>query len=97
MLIGIGLRKDNPSVEAAWKTATSSNPDFSSFSGDKKSPWPFFVFVGLVIGAPWLMFKLLARNVSKKPFGNLLVSLHNLSLYSKLPIIRGIVLKNYIW
>lgn len=63
------LKKDNPSVEAAWSkaaTSASNHSDFSQFN--KKSPWPFFMFVGLVIGAPWLMFKLLARSVSKKSF-----------------------------
>lgn len=64
------LRKDNPNVEAAWNRAQSATGnDFSGFSDDKKSPWPFFMFVGLVIGAPWLMFKLLAKSSAvKKPF-----------------------------
>lgn len=67
----VGLRKDNPSVEAAWNTAKSVavNSDLSSFHEDTKSPWPFFMFVGLVIGAPWLMFKLLSRSIKKNPYG----------------------------
>lgn len=65
------LRKDNPSVEAAWNSAKSAaaGNDLSRFPEDGKSPWPFFMFLGLVVGAPWLMFKLLAKSVAnKKPF-----------------------------
>lgn len=67
----LGIKKSNPSVQSAWNTAKSvtEHSDFSQFPNDPKSPWPFFMFVGLVIGAPWLMFRLLARSVAKKPFG----------------------------
>ncbi|GFQ97899.1 peroxisomal membrane protein PEX13 [Trichonephila clavata] len=66
------LRKENPSVDAAWDSAQQmvdgSLP--SDLPGDgKASPWPFFMFIGLVVGAPWLMFKLLSKSISiKKPY-----------------------------
>ncbi|GIY50321.1 peroxisomal membrane protein PEX13 [Caerostris extrusa] len=62
------LRKDNPSVEAAWFSAKKSAN--SEMPGEVQgSAWPFFMFLSLVIGAPWLMFKLLSKNISKKkPF-----------------------------
>ncbi|KAG8187321.1 hypothetical protein JTE90_011691 [Oedothorax gibbosus] len=66
------LRKDNPSDEAAWGAAAEA-----AASGgfplpplpekDRGSAWPFLMFVGLVIGAPWLMFKLLSKTVKKSP------------------------------
>ncbi|XP_054707617.1 peroxisomal membrane protein PEX13-like [Uloborus diversus] len=60
------IRKQNPSVEAAWISAEGTNsslPDLNK--GPHHSSWPFFMFIGLVVGAPWLMFKLLARSVKK--------------------------------
>lgn len=64
----LGLRKDNPSVEAAWNTAEklANSPEIPSEA--KGSAWPFLMFIGLVIGAPWLMFRLLSKTVAKKPF-----------------------------
>lgn len=71
IIIILGIKKNNPSVQSAWNTAKSvtEHSDFSQFHNDPKSPWPFFMFVGLVVGAPWLMFRLLAKSVAKKPFG----------------------------
>ncbi|GFT93326.1 peroxisomal membrane protein PEX13 [Nephila pilipes] len=63
------LRKENPSVDAAWDSAEQmANASLPSGMPvePKGSAWPFLMFVGLVIGAPWLMFKLLSKSISNK-------------------------------
>ncbi|GIY01871.1 peroxisomal membrane protein PEX13 [Caerostris darwini] len=63
------LRKENPSVEAAWFSAKKSANSLEMPGEVRGTAWPFFMFLSLVIGAPWLMFKLLSKNISKKkPF-----------------------------
>lgn len=66
------LRKENPSVDAAWDSAQEmiNNSLSSDYPLEAKgSAWPFLMFIGLVIGAPWLMFKLLSKSIGiKKPF-----------------------------
>lgn len=67
-----GLRKENPSDEAAWSLASmggQSNLPPRPDRSQRGSAWPFLMFVGLVIGAPWLMFKLLSKTLPKKPLG----------------------------
>ncbi|GBM85641.1 Peroxisomal membrane protein PEX13 [Araneus ventricosus] len=68
----LGARKENPSVEAAWDSAeklANSSTALDVPDEVQGSAWPFFMFLGLVVGAPWLMFKLLAKNMAqRKPF-----------------------------
>ncbi|KFM58077.1 Peroxisomal membrane protein PEX13, partial [Stegodyphus mimosarum] len=69
ILYVLKLRKDNPSVDAAWRSATEAVSNSSPFTEDtNKSAWPFLFFIGLVVGAPWLMFKLLSKSITKKSF-----------------------------
>lgn len=68
----LGMHKENPSVQAAWETAeklANSSIPVDVPNEVRGSAWPFFMFLGLVVGAPWLMFKLLAKSIGQpKPF-----------------------------
>ncbi|KAF8782495.1 Peroxisomal membrane protein PEX13 like protein [Argiope bruennichi] len=68
----LGVRKENPSVEAAWDSAeklVNGSNGLDMPDEVRSSAWPFFMFLGLVVGAPWLMFKLLAKSIAqRKPF-----------------------------
>ncbi|XP_015922866.1 peroxisomal membrane protein PEX13 [Parasteatoda tepidariorum] len=64
----LGLRKGNPAVEEAWQTAHKAAMTGNYPPNSKGSIWPFFMFLSLVVGAPWLMFKLLSKNAVKKAF-----------------------------
>lgn len=70
LLYLLKIRKIDPSTEAAWSSATravAANIETAAVDGAKPSSWPVFVFIGLVLGAPWLILQLLSKSVGQKP------------------------------
>lgn len=60
LLYLLGLIKENPAAEQAWINATSSSISFDE--NDVKRPkasWPILMYFAVVLGAPWLIWKLL--------------------------------------
>lgn len=66
----LGLRSQDPSLEAVWRNANASLPNASQITeGDikaSKSSWPIVLFLGVVFGGPYLIWRLLSSLVPSK-------------------------------
>jgi len=71
LLYLIGIRRFNETEEKAWTHASNSNPiashltpdgtfDTSELTSRGRSSWPIIIFFGVVLGTPWLIWRLLS-------------------------------------
>ncbi|XP_050734896.1 peroxisomal membrane protein PEX13-like isoform X2 [Eriocheir sinensis] len=70
LLFLIGLRSQDPSLEAVWRNANASLPNASQITEAdikaSKSSWPIVLFLGVVFGGPYLIWRLLSSLVPSK-------------------------------
>lgn len=66
----LGLRSEDPSLEAVWRSANASLPSASQITEAdikaSKSSWPIVLFLGVVFGGPYLIWRLLSSLVPSK-------------------------------
>ncbi|KAK6645212.1 hypothetical protein RUM43_001488 [Polyplax serrata] len=58
-LLGIG--KDNFTKEAVWSDAMNSASNVDNSSKTKRKTWPLLLFMSLMFGGPYLLFKLISE------------------------------------
>lgn len=66
----LGISWEDPSSEGAWKAANKAAKDSLEEMDLKadKSSWPILMFLSVVLGAPWLIWRVLSSvNKEKKP------------------------------
>ncbi|XP_045120236.1 peroxisomal membrane protein PEX13-like isoform X2 [Portunus trituberculatus] len=70
LLYLIGLRSQDPSLESVWRNASSSLPGAQQITESdikaSKSSWPIVMFLGVVFGGPYLIWRLLSSLVPTK-------------------------------
>lgn len=69
ILYHLGIRTRNPSNESAWSTASELASGLASgpnAGGPPKSTWPIFIFLSVVLGAPWVILRLLSKAAEVK-------------------------------
>ncbi|GAB6028928.1 Peroxisomal membrane protein PAS20 [Chamberlinius hualienensis] len=69
ILYMIGINKINPVNDDIWSTVTKTLNETELPDGDvrrKKSNWPIVVFLAVIFGGPWLLWKLLMSMYNTK-------------------------------
>lgn len=69
ILYHLGVRTRNPSNESAWSAASelaSGSVSVPYAGGPPKSSWPIFIFLSVVLGAPWVILRLLSKAAEVK-------------------------------
>ena len=67
--IQTGLRSQDPSLEAAWRNLATGTQSSSLTEADLKatrSSWPIIMFLGVVLGSPYVIWRLLSSLVQPK-------------------------------